>query len=101
MPTLYDYLGILVYFYSNDHEPIHVHGEYQGCESKAEIYIEDGRIVKIVFRDVADRKPLQSKKQKDFEHLVQTFCYDIVGKWNEFFVFGKKPKRTKITRRLL
>ena len=43
----------------------------------------------------------RAKKQKDFEHLVQTFCYDIVGKWNEFFVFGKKPKRTKITRRLL
>ena len=26
MPKLYEYLGIVVYFYSNEHEPIHVHG---------------------------------------------------------------------------
>jgi hypothetical protein len=37
MPKLYEYFGLVVYFYANEHEPIHVHGEYQGRESKAEI----------------------------------------------------------------
>ncbi|MEK7990163.1 MAG: DUF4160 domain-containing protein [Thiotrichaceae bacterium] len=42
MPKIYTYLGIIILFYSNEHEPIHVHGKYQGNESKAEIIIEDG-----------------------------------------------------------
>ena len=28
MPKIYEYLGILIYFYSNEHEPVHVHGRY-------------------------------------------------------------------------
>ncbi|MGH2574616.1 MAG: DUF4160 domain-containing protein [Ignavibacteria bacterium] len=35
MPKLYEYFGIIILFYSNDHEPIHVHGKYQDQESKA------------------------------------------------------------------
>ena len=27
MPKLFEYLGIVILFYSNEHEPIHVHGE--------------------------------------------------------------------------
>ena len=44
MPKLYEYLGILVYFYSNEHEPVHVHGKRQGRESKAELVIENGKV---------------------------------------------------------
>jgi len=47
MPKLYEYLGIIIFFWSNEHEPIHVHGEYQGRESKAEIIVEDGKVVRI------------------------------------------------------
>ena len=45
MPKLYEYLGILVLFYSNEHEPIHVHGQCQGRESKAELIVENGKVV--------------------------------------------------------
>ncbi|MCX6249230.1 MAG: DUF4160 domain-containing protein [Bacteroidetes bacterium] len=44
MPKIFEYLGILIFFYSNEHEPIHVHGKYNGFESKAEFYIVDGKI---------------------------------------------------------
>lgn len=44
MPKLYEYLGIIVLFHSNEHEPIHVHGRYQDRESKAEIIIQDGKV---------------------------------------------------------
>jgi hypothetical protein len=46
MPKLYEYFGLLVLFYSNEYEPVHVHGKYQGYESKAEFIIENG-IIKI------------------------------------------------------
>ena len=47
MPKLYEYFGLFVLFYSNEHEPIHVHGlDPDGRESKAEIIVKDGKIVK-------------------------------------------------------
>ncbi|MGI4734767.1 MAG: DUF4160 domain-containing protein [Janthinobacterium lividum] len=39
MPKLYEYLGLIIFFYSNEHEPIHVHGQYDGRESKAEFLL--------------------------------------------------------------
>ncbi len=28
MPKIFEYLGIIIMFYSNEHEPIHVHGKF-------------------------------------------------------------------------
>ena len=39
MPKIFEYLGITIMFYSNEHEPIHVHGKYQAFESKADFII--------------------------------------------------------------
>ncbi len=36
MPKLYEYFGIVVMFYSNEHEPVHVHGKSQGRECRAD-----------------------------------------------------------------
>jgi hypothetical protein len=30
MPKIFEYFGIVILFYSNEHEPVHVHGKYQG-----------------------------------------------------------------------
>ena len=47
MPKLYDYFGLVVMFYSNEHEPIHVHGKFQGRESRAEIILVNGNVNEI------------------------------------------------------
>ena len=47
MPKIFEYLGILIFFYSNEHEPIHVHAKKGEFESKAEFYIIDGIISEI------------------------------------------------------
>jgi hypothetical protein len=44
MPKIFEYLGIVIMFYSNEHESIHVHGKFQGLESKAEFIIQDGKM---------------------------------------------------------
>ena len=62
MPKLYEYLGILIYFYSNEHEPIHVHGRYAGRESRAEIILADGRVVGVEISTVAGKRPLEGQK---------------------------------------
>ena len=40
MPKLFEYLGIVIFFWSDEHEPIHVHGRYSDSEMKAEIILE-------------------------------------------------------------
>ena len=72
MPKLYEYLGIMIFFYANEHEPIHVHGEYNGKESKAEIILLDGKVVDIVIQDVAGRAPLSANSLGIFASLLIT-----------------------------
>ena len=52
MPKIYEYLGIILFFYSNEHEPIHVHAQYGEYESKAEFFIIDGEIDEIVIKNI-------------------------------------------------
>ena len=44
MPKLYEYFGLIFLFYSQEHEPIHVHGKYQDTVSIAEIVFENGNL---------------------------------------------------------
>ena len=37
MPKIYEYFGFVFYFYSNEHEPIHVHVTHDGCETIFEL----------------------------------------------------------------
>lgn len=87
MPKIYEYLGLILFFYSNEHEPIHIHAKYQGKESKAEIHMLSGRIQKIVIKDKGTG--LDSKKRKEFEEFVNAYAEDIVNKWVDYFVKKK------------
>jgi len=100
MPKLYRYLGIIILFYSNEHEPIHVHGKYQGHESKAEILIENGEIKEVCIRSVKGRKPLKSSDLQDFKKFVEVYADDIVQKWIDYFVLHKPINCQEIQRRL-
>ena len=100
MPKLYEYLGLLIYFYSHEHEPIHVHGECDGRESKAEIIIEDGQITEIRIVEVSKRRPLTGRDMQNFQKLVSVFADEIVRKWIDFFVYHKPVKFERITRKL-
>lgn len=100
MPKLYEYFGIVVFFYSNEHEPVHVHGRHAGRESRADIIIENGRIVRIEYGDVAGKLPLEGRRLRDFQTLVETKADDIVQKWIDFFVRNLRVTPESITRKL-
>ena len=100
MPKLYEYLGIIIYFRSNEHEPIHVHGEYQGKENKAELFIEDGKVSTIRFDKVKGHKPLDGNELKDFEIFVRSYADEIVRKRIDYFILHKKVGFERITRRI-
>ena len=100
MPQLYDYFGLSVFFYSNEHEPIHVHGRFQGGHARAEIILKEGKIWRIAFSNVKGKPTLPSGKMKDFQVLVRAKADDIVRRWVDFFVFKKHNKPEVITRKL-
>ena len=100
MPKLYEYLGISVYFYTNEHEPIHVHGRHAGRECRAEIIVENGRVVGIAISDVPGKRPLEGPKRRDFEQIVEAKAEEIVQRWINFFVHNVRSKPEIINRRI-
>ena len=100
MPTIYKYLGIRIFFYSDDHQPIHVHGVHQHRESKAEIITKDGKIGEIRIKSVTSLQPLQDNELKNFKKFVETYAEKIVQKWVDHFVYNKRLRCETITRRL-
>lgn len=100
MPKLYDYFGLIVMFYANEHDPVHVHGKSQGRESRAEIIVINGEVDEIRYTPVLGRSPLDKNEMRFFEEIVSTRAEEIVTKWIDFFVLHKPIKPERITRRL-
>jgi len=100
MPKIYEYLGILIFFYSNEHEPIHVHGKYDGFESKAEFFIVKGEIVEIKIKAIKGMRPLTGSHLKDFENFLEKYADNIVQKWIDYFVYHKDITFEKINTRI-
>jgi hypothetical protein len=89
-----------VFIFSNEHSPIHVHGKYQGHESKAEIFVKEGKINGIEFVDLTGKRPLPPAKLRDFKTLVHHEAENIVTIWNNYFASDKHFEPITITRRI-
>ncbi|MFN8946057.1 MAG: DUF4160 domain-containing protein [Pseudobdellovibrionaceae bacterium] len=100
MPKLYEYLGIIIFFYSNEHEPVHVHGRFENTESKISLIIKNGVVVEFKIESVTGKRPLNRKQLKDFSHLVKTLADEIVQSWISYFVYNKKIVAKKIEGKL-
>jgi hypothetical protein len=100
MPAIFEYLGILLFFYSNEHEPIHVHGKIAEFESKAEFYIVNGQITEIKIKEVTGKKPLKGANLRDFKKFLKKYGEKIISKWVDYFVYHKTFPCEKIEVRL-
>lgn len=100
MPKIFEYLGILIFFYSNEHEPIHVHAKKGEYESKAEFFIINGVVAEIKITNVKGVLPLKGNELKDFEIFLKEYAERIVEKWIDYFVYHKEVKFERITKRI-
>ena len=87
-------------FYSNEHKPIHVHGKFQGNESKAEIIIDNGEVREIHIKTVRGKNPLPVNNLRDFKEFVDNYADEIVQKWIDYFVLHKPISCENINRRI-
>ena len=51
MPKIFEYFGFIFYFFSNEHEPIHVHVLHGGKESIFDLIMMNGELVEINVRE--------------------------------------------------
>lgn len=76
MPTLFIVFGFRFLFYSNDHEPIHVHVIKGDAEARFQVLPEVSLL---------DSKGMKPAELKLAESLVEENKEMIVERWNAFF----------------
>lgn len=76
MPTLFIVFGFRFMFYSNDHEPIHVHVIKGNAEARFQVYPEI---------TLLDSKGLKPAELKLAESLIEENQEMIVERWKVFF----------------
>lgn len=75
MPTLFYYLGLRFFFYSNDHEPIHVH--VRSGDGEARFQVDPVALI--------ENKGLKNKDLKIAEIAIEENKEVIMNRWNEYF----------------
>jgi len=96
MGKIFEYFGFIFYFFSNEHEPIHVHVKKGGEECIFDLIIEDGQLVEIQRREKVGADPLNGKDGSIALEFIRVYWKDIVDKWVAFFVYKQVVSSTII-----
>ena len=96
MPKIFEYFGFIFFFYSNEHEPIHVHVLHNGRQSIFELIMMNGELVDIRVREKAGEEPLTGKDKKVAEAFIRKYSKNIIAKWVRFFIMKQAVKSTNI-----
>ena len=100
MPQIYEYFGFIFYFFSNEHEPIHVHVLHGDKESVFELIMMDGILAEIRVREKKGAEPLPEKDKRTAEEFIRKYHKNIIQKWVKFFVLKQSVRSTKISKKL-
>lgn len=98
MPKIYEYFGLVFLFFSEDHEPIHVHVRHGELESKFEFVYKDGKLIDV--KKKRSKNPLNEKQTKDALTFIKKYHKQIADKWFKFYFLKQKVKNEKITTKI-
>jgi len=76
MPTIFFYLGMKFYFYSNDHLPIHVHVSVENAEARFQVVPEIMLI---------ENRGLKPRELRWAEVAIEENKEVIIARWKEHF----------------
>lgn len=80
MPTLFIFFGFRFFFWSNDHEPIHVHISKGDCEAKYNV-----ETIELV-----DNFGFKKNELRMIESIIDENQDVIIDRWHEYFKKGGK-----------
>ena len=81
MPKIYEYLGISIRLYLEDHEPIHIHARYETNEMRVLLYEEDG-VVYNTELEILKGKFTPAQK-RDLMIFIEEYKNAIVFAWKQ------------------
>lgn len=100
MPKIFEYFGFIFYFYSNEHEPIHVHVLHGGKESIFDLIMMKGELEEVYVREKKGADPLTEKEKRTAEAFIQKYHKNIIEKWIKFFVLKQTIRSTTIKKKI-
>ena len=100
MPKIFEYFGFIFYFYSNEHEPIHVHVIHGDKESIFDLIMMNGVLVGINVRNKKGVEALGEKERRTAEAFIKKYHKNIIEKWIKFFVLKQRIRCTNIRKKL-
>lgn len=100
MPKIFEYFGFIFYFYSNAHEPIHVHVLHGGKESIFDLIMMNGELEEVYIREKKGADPLTEKEKRTAEAFIQKYHKNIIEKWIKFFVLKQTIRSTTIKKKI-
>ena len=71
MPKLYEYFGLIFLFYSDDHDPMHLHVQRGSREGILMLLIVEGKLVELRWRAKRGAAMLNEKEQREAEVFVR------------------------------
>ena len=98
MPKIFEYFGFIFYFFSNEHEPIHVHVLHGDKESIFDLIMMDGELVDIHVREKKGADPLPEKDKRTAEEFIRKYHKNIIQKWAKFFVLKQVFEAQELTK---
>ena len=100
MPKIFEYFGFIFYFYSNEHEPIHVHVLHGGKECVFDLVMMDGMLIEIRAREKKGAESLSEKDKHTAEEFIRKYHKNIIQKWVKFFVLKQSIRSTRINKKI-
>ncbi len=98
MPVIYEYLGIVISFWSNEHQPVHVHATYGDAIVKVSFYVEEGRITTIRYKE--EKGTFNQAKLRQLKDFISVYKYAILYAWEQKFIENVQIKKIVITKKI-
>jgi hypothetical protein len=98
MPKLYEYLGIVIWFFSDEHNPMHIHARYGDNEVKVELFEDNGIVYDIQYSTVSGK--FSPAKIRDLKKFIHENKSAILFAWKQVFEQNVKLKPIKISKRI-
>ena len=100
MPKIFEYFGFIFYFYSNEHEPIHVHVQHGGKESIFDLIMMNGELLEVRVREKKSAEPLPEKDKRIAVEFIRKYHKNIIDKWVKFFIMKQAVRSTNIKKKI-
>lgn len=100
MPKIFEYLGFVFFFYSNDHDPVHCHVKKGEKEAIVTIEFAGENLTRLSIRKYRNSgKTLTPAERKSIKEFAEIYAMKIRLKWLDFraervVIFEKVNKLT-------